>query len=123
MKILLDTHVVVWWLAFTEAGRLVFGAATDNKNDPHKLPDQAILDLPNWFTNVFRDNTDEYVLIALVLLVLAALGLSARASAAELGVAPATVLAHLANIYERLRVTQKTTATTLTMDDCPLPRT
>jgi hypothetical protein len=68
--------VVVWWLAFTEAGRLVFGAATDNKNDPHKLPDQAILDLPNWFTNVFRDNTDEYVLIALVLLVLAALGLS-----------------------------------------------
>jgi DNA-binding NarL/FixJ family response regulator len=43
---------------------------------------------------------------------LAALGLSARASAAELGVAPATVLAHLANIYERLRVTQKTTAIT-----------
>jgi DNA-binding CsgD family transcriptional regulator len=41
---------------------------------------------------------------------LAALGLSARASADQLGVAPATVLAHLANIYERLRVTQKTTA-------------
>jgi DNA-binding CsgD family transcriptional regulator len=41
---------------------------------------------------------------------LAAVGLSARASADQLGVAPATVLAHLANIYERLRVTQKTTA-------------
>jgi DNA-binding CsgD family transcriptional regulator len=41
---------------------------------------------------------------------LAALGLSARASADRLGVAPATVLAHFANIYERLRVTEKTTA-------------
>jgi len=68
--------VVLWWLAFTEAGRLVFGAATDNGKDPHKSPDAAILDLPNWLTNVFRDNTDEYTLIALVLLVLLTLGLS-----------------------------------------------
>ena len=69
--------VVVWWLAFTEAGKLVFAAATKNEKDPHKLPDAAILDLPNWFTNVFHDNTDEYVLIALVVLVLMTLGLSA----------------------------------------------
>lgn len=69
--------VVVWWLAFTEAGRLVFGAATDNSRDPHKGPEAAILDLPNWFTNVFRDSSDEYVLIATVLLVLLTLGLSA----------------------------------------------
>lgn len=68
--------VVVWWLRFTQAGRLVFGAATDNAADPHKTPDAAILDLPNWFTNVFRDNTDELILIALVGLVLLTLGLS-----------------------------------------------
>ncbi len=68
--------VVLWWLRFTEAGRLVFGAATDTGADPHKSPDAAILDLPNWFTNVFHDNTDEYVLIALAVLVLVTLGLS-----------------------------------------------
>jgi hypothetical protein len=69
--------VVVWWLSSTTAGRLVFGAATDNRGDPHRAPDAAILDLPNWFTNVFRDNTDEYTLIALVVLVVTTLGLSA----------------------------------------------
>ncbi len=68
--------VVTWWLASTTAGRLVFGAATDNSADPHKAPDAAILDLPNWFTNVFRDSTDEYTLIALAVLVVATLGLS-----------------------------------------------
>jgi DNA-binding CsgD family transcriptional regulator len=40
----------------------------------------------------------------------AARGIPARASAEQLGVAPATVLAHLANIYERLRVTDKKAA-------------
>jgi hypothetical protein len=68
--------VVGWWLAFTEAGRLVFGAATNNGKDPHKTVDAAIYDLPNWLTNVFHDNTDEYTLVALVLLVLLTLGLS-----------------------------------------------
>jgi hypothetical protein len=65
-----------WWLFFTTAGKLVRGAATDNAADPHKTPDAAILDLPNWFTNVFRDNTDELILIALAILVVAILGLS-----------------------------------------------
>jgi hypothetical protein len=68
--------VVVWWLSFTEAGRLVFGAATDNGADPRKPLDAAILDLPNWFTNVFHDNTDELCVIALAGLVVLTLGLS-----------------------------------------------
>ncbi len=68
--------VVVWWLAFTEAGRLVFGAATDNSADPHRSADSAIADLPNWFTNVFHDNSDEFALIALACLVVLTLGLS-----------------------------------------------
>ena len=31
------------------------GAATDNAGDPHAALDAAIGDIPNWFTNVFRD--------------------------------------------------------------------
>ncbi len=65
-----------WWLFFTEAGRLVLGAATDNAADPRKSPEAAIVDLPNWFTNVFRDNSDEVVVIALAALVVLILGLS-----------------------------------------------
>lgn len=65
-----------WWLFFTTAGKLVLGAGTDNAVDPRKSIDAAILDLPNWFTNVFRDNTDEVILIALAALVVAILGLS-----------------------------------------------
>jgi hypothetical protein len=68
--------VVVWWLAFTEAGRLVFGAATNNSGDPHQAPDAAMIALPGWLINVFHDFTDEYVSIALVVLVLLTLGLS-----------------------------------------------
>ena len=68
--------VVVWWLTSTEAGRLVFGAATNNSANPHMPPDAAIVDLPNWFTNVFRDSSDELILIALVMLVVMTLGLS-----------------------------------------------
>jgi hypothetical protein len=68
--------VVAWWTFFTDAGRLARGAATDNAADPRRPVDAAILDIPNWFTNVFRDTSDELVLVALALLVLAALGWS-----------------------------------------------
>jgi hypothetical protein len=70
------TLVLGWWTFFTAAGRLARGAATDNAADPHKNVDAAILDLPNWFTNVFRDTSDELTLVGLALLVVAALGLS-----------------------------------------------
>jgi hypothetical protein len=68
--------IVVWWLVFTEAGRLVFGAAAHNSADPHRAPDVALTDLPNWFMNVFQDHSDEYVLIGLAILVVATLGLA-----------------------------------------------
>lgn len=66
--------VLVWWTFFTAAGRLARGAATDNAADPHRPMDAAILDLPNWFTNVFRDTSDERTLVALAVLVVGALG-------------------------------------------------
>lgn len=68
--------VLVWWSTLTAAGRLARGAATDNAADPRRNLDSAIGDLPNWFTNVFRDTTDEVTTIALVLVVVAAIGLS-----------------------------------------------
>jgi hypothetical protein len=67
--------VLTLWLLLTDAGKLVRGAASDAA-DPRKAPDASILDLPNWFTNVFRDNSDELILIALAMLVVLALGLS-----------------------------------------------
>jgi hypothetical protein len=68
--------VLVWWTFFTAAGKLARGAATDNAGDPHRAMDAAILDIPNWFTNVFRDTSDEVVLVALAIVVIGALGLS-----------------------------------------------
>jgi hypothetical protein len=67
---------LVWWSTLTAAGRLARGAATDNAADPRRAIDAAIVDLPNWFTNVFRDTSDEVTTIALVLVVVAAIGLS-----------------------------------------------
>jgi len=68
--------VLAWWSVFTAAGRLARGAATDNAADPRRNLDGAILDLPNWFTNVLRDTSDEVTTIALVMVVVAAIGLS-----------------------------------------------
>jgi hypothetical protein len=68
--------VLVWWSFFTVAGRLARGAATDNAADPHQPMDAAIADIPNWFTNVLRDQSDEVMLAALAIVVVGALGLS-----------------------------------------------
>jgi hypothetical protein len=68
--------VCAWWTFFDEAGKLVRGAAIDNDRDPHHSLDAAIADIPNWFTNVLRDNSDELLLVALALVVVAAFGLS-----------------------------------------------
>ncbi len=68
--------VLAWWSTLTTAGRLARGAATDNAADPRRNIDGAISDLPNWFTNVFRDTSDEVITIALVMVAVAALGLS-----------------------------------------------
>jgi hypothetical protein len=69
--------VLAWWTTLTTAGRLASGAATDNALDTVLPIDRAISDLPNWFTNVFRDTSDEILLITLALVVVAALGWSA----------------------------------------------
>ena len=68
--------VLGWWTFFTAAGKLTRGAITDSKGDPHKPIDQAIGDIHNWFTNVFRDTSDETILVALVMLVVLTVGLA-----------------------------------------------
>jgi hypothetical protein len=68
--------VLVWWVLFTEAGRLSLGAMTDTANDP-KLPiDQAIGDIPNWLLNALSSRVDDAVLIALGALVFGAMALA-----------------------------------------------
>jgi hypothetical protein len=66
--------VFAWWTFFTSAGRLVSGATEGF--DSHRGLAASIADLPNWFINVFRDDSDEIVVVALALIVVAALGLS-----------------------------------------------
>ncbi len=68
--------VLLWWATHTAAGKLVSGAATDAAADPRRPIDAAILDAPNWFTNVLRDTSDEVMLVALAIVVVASLGLS-----------------------------------------------
>lgn len=68
--------VLAWWTLFTAAGKLTSGALTDSTKDAKQPLDQAIGDVPNWFTNVFQDLTDEKLTIALALLVVLTLGLA-----------------------------------------------
>jgi hypothetical protein len=66
--------MLVWWTFFTAAGQLVSGATEGFES--HRTLSAAIADVPNWFIDVLRDNSDETVAIALALLVVAAMGLS-----------------------------------------------
>jgi hypothetical protein len=66
--------MLVWWTFFTAAGQLVSGATEGFES--HRTLSAAIADVPNWFIDVLRDNSDETVVVALALLVVAAMGLS-----------------------------------------------
>jgi hypothetical protein len=68
--------VLASWTLLTKAGKLVSAAATDSGGDPHLPIDAAIEQIPKWFTNVFRDTTDEVTVVALAIVVVAAFGLS-----------------------------------------------
>jgi hypothetical protein len=68
--------VLAWWTTLTAAGRLASGAATDNGRDVVLPIDRAIDEVPQWFTNVFHDTTDDVTTVALAMLVVAAFGLS-----------------------------------------------
>jgi hypothetical protein len=91
--------VLTWWTLFTEAGRLTRGALTDSKNDPRQPLDAAIGDAHNWFTNVFRDTSDESVLIALIVVALAAAGLALGEKDRAKPVARAYVLLPIACVF------------------------
>ena len=72
---------LLWWLVGTEAGRLTFGAVTENpKNEvPGNQPlpfDAAIGDAHNQVTNVFADSSDEILLVAMAAVALLAFGLA-----------------------------------------------
>jgi hypothetical protein len=66
--------LVAWWVLGSKAG----GTALDGlKNQRPFAPlDGAIAQFLHWTTNIFRDTTDEFWIVALGLVALAALGLS-----------------------------------------------
>jgi hypothetical protein len=94
--------VLGWWIFFTEAGRLVRGAAEGF--DSHRSVGAAIADLPNWFIDVLRDNSDEYIVVALALVVIAAFGLSLGDSDRSKPIARAYALLPLACVVLYFRL-------------------
>jgi hypothetical protein len=68
--------VLILWLVGTDAGHLVLGAATNTAQDPKQPLDVAIGDAHNWLTNVFKDTSDEAVLIATGIVALLAVALT-----------------------------------------------
>jgi len=63
--------LVTWWTTATDAGRTTKGLLTQEAG-VRKL-DAALSEIPAWFTNVFRDDSDERWLIIYGLLVIATL--------------------------------------------------
>jgi hypothetical protein len=65
---------VVWWIGLSSQGKESAGALGDAFKHPPYL--EAMQRLPDWSINVFRDPSDEWHFIALVLVALLAVGLA-----------------------------------------------
>ncbi len=94
--------VLTWWTLFTDAGKLTRGALTDSKNDPRQPIDVAIGDAHNWFTNVFKDTSEETILVFLLVLALVAAGLAQGEKdrgGRNIGMARAYVLLPIACVF------------------------
>ena len=62
---------LAWWLFFTEAGKLVRGTLTDRTAQDQAAPlNQAIPGAYNWMLDIFKDQSDDVVLIGFFLCVL-----------------------------------------------------
>jgi hypothetical protein len=66
--------LVVWWVLGSKAGGGALEALKHQK--PFATLDGAITQFPRWTTNVFSDQSDEFWVVALGLVALAAMGLS-----------------------------------------------
>jgi hypothetical protein len=68
-----------WWVLGSKAGGSALNAVQgpSSATTPFAPPDQAWAQFLQWSTNLFRDNTDEVWMVALALVALAAVGLSA----------------------------------------------
>ncbi len=65
-----------WWVLSTSAGKLTRGVVTASADDPRKTLDASLAEMHTWLVDIFRDNTDEVIFIALGLLVLVAAALA-----------------------------------------------
>jgi hypothetical protein len=63
--------VFAWWTFFTEAGKLTRGTLTDRTSQDQAAPlNQAVPAVYNWLLDIFKDQSDDVVLIGFVLCVL-----------------------------------------------------
>jgi len=67
--------LVAWWITGSKAGGEAFAGIKDQQ--PFAPLDAAIAQAPHWSTNVLRDQSDEFWTVALALVAMASLGLSA----------------------------------------------
>jgi hypothetical protein len=67
---------LAYWTLFTDAGKLTRGALTDSKRDPVAPLNQAIPAAYNWFLDIFRDTSDETILVAAFVAALLCAGLA-----------------------------------------------
>ena len=72
--------LLTWWSTATDAGRTTRGLLTHDSGAGVRKLDAAVRDIPNWFVDVFNDQSDEKWLIAfaVLLLVTVAAGLGER---------------------------------------------
>jgi hypothetical protein len=68
--------LLAWWMTCTDAGRTTRGLMTGGEAGSRARElDASIADIPNWFANVFQDDTDERWLIAYAVLVVVTVAL------------------------------------------------
>jgi hypothetical protein len=68
--------VLLWWVTFTEAGKLVRGVVTDNARDSAKPFLASVAEVHQWLTDVFRDGSGAVLFVALATLAILAAGLA-----------------------------------------------
>ena len=91
--------MMAYWTLGTEAGKLTRGALTDSSHDAVAPLNTAIPGAFNWFLDVFRDTSDEVILVLTVVAAIACIGLSQGDGDGSKSVARLYVLVPLACVF------------------------
>jgi hypothetical protein len=91
--------MMAWWTLGTEAGKLTRGALTDSKNDPIPPLTQSIPGAFGWLTDIFRDTSDEAILVATFVAAILCVGLAQGDREKSKPISRAYVLLPLACVF------------------------